>query len=84
MRIIESYDEFIGIVGQDSLITNRDEVREQVKLFREDNENYSTFSIRDENNGSPSYITNGIGFANCIGYYVVAGDFAVKGIIEVN
>lgn len=48
------------------------------KLKEEGKENYTIFSIQDENDGSPSYLTYGIRRVNNIGYYVLKGNFTLE------
>lgn len=48
------------------------------KLKEEGKEAYTIFSIQDENDGSPSYLTYGIRRVNNIGYYVLEGNFTLE------
>lgn len=48
------------------------------KLKEEGKDTYTIFSIQDENDGSPSYLTYGIRRANNIGYYVLQGNFTLE------
>lgn len=48
------------------------------KLKAEGKEDYTIFSIQDENDGSPSYLTYGIKRVNNIGYYVLEGNFTLE------
>ncbi|WP_394885004.1 hypothetical protein [Clostridium butyricum] len=48
------------------------------KLKEEGKEDYTIFSIQNENDGWPSYLTYGIRRVNNIGYYVLEGNFTLE------
>ncbi len=76
---IKNSQEFIEICDSQNAreIATREHLEEIVNKFKAENKPYTIFSIQDENDGSPWYVTYGIRWANNIGYYVLEGNFTL-------
>ncbi|NFI55863.1 hypothetical protein FDB61_15625 [Clostridium botulinum] len=76
---IKNSQQFIEIRDSQNAreIATREGLVEVVNKFQNENKEYTIFSIQDENDGSPWYVTYGIRWANNIGYYVLEGNFTL-------
>lgn len=78
MKIINDYNEFVRLVGLDSLITDYKEVRKQRYEFMIDEEEHTVFTLC-KGIGEPDYILRNASRKDAIGYYIVPGLFKLKG-----
>lgn len=69
IRVLQNAREIMSRRGLEEVVN---------KLKEEAKEDYTIFSIQDENDGSPSYLTYGIRRVNNIGYYVLEGNFTLE------
>ncbi|WP_307993120.1 hypothetical protein [uncultured Clostridium sp.] len=82
--LIKSTEEFIKIRNEQGLreIYTRKEIKEITNKLQLKNKEFTILSIQDENDGTPSYITEGIRWCNNIGYYVLEGNFSLENDIS--
>lgn len=78
IRSAEQFEEIRELQNAREIVS-RSELEEVVnKLKEEGKEDYTIFSIQDDNDGEPSFITYGIRRVNNIGYYVLEGNFTLE------
>lgn len=82
--IITTTTQFYEIVESqnENMIYTRQELKEKVEKLQSQNKDYTIFSINDENDGTPTYITFGITWANNLGFYVLEGNFKMPNDLD--
>lgn len=83
--LVDNYTEIISSIQFGNIVISQGarevysikEVEKLVYEFQSENKNYTIFTHKDENDGSDSYISYGIGSVNVIGYFVLEGNFTL-------
>lgn len=81
--VIETIEQFIKIRDLQNAkeICTRKEVGEVVEKLKNENKNYTIFSLQDDSEGG-WYITYGVRWVNNIGYYVLEGNYKLPNDLE--
>lgn len=79
---IETIEQFMKIRDLQNVkeISTRKEVGEVVEKLKNENKNYTIFSLQDDSEGW--YITYGVRWVNNIGYYVLEGNYKLPNDLE--
>lgn len=80
MNIIKNAEQFFDILnsGKGTQYSFYSEVKEVIRKLEEKNKPYTVFTIRDDNDEAPWYITSSIGIVNSIGYYILTGNYQLE------
>lgn len=80
LTLIKGAKEFIKICNEQGVrgVYTIKEINEITNKLQLKGKDFTILSIQDENDGTPSYITEGMRWCNNIGYYVLEGKFSLE------